>query len=326
MPKRIARFNELVAQSTLIERKLLSVERHLSTTKWFSYRFMSPLAATMEFARSYRQACKNYTRTNIDMDYVDRVRGVSLDVPSIGSREFTQLWRARQRADEVGLPYDRYLEFAMNFAGRKQRKRTPRPSQLHANRETAPAWWPEFEKFKAEWDWWDALSLESCPQLSVDNDSDLPAQIAVREHIRGVVGRYHRPWPGVLEVFSVDRQLMRPIDFESMMDPEMYRRVSESMPVVPKNSLKLDAEDFWQSCMGVPGAFDDTVDPCRYCPQSAKCQQLAALVDRAVTSKAGSADPRGDRRRARGRERVALCRQRQKERPAASSQPEAKTL
>jgi hypothetical protein len=80
--------------------------------------------------RLYRGACQDYTKRNIDRDKAAAVKGVSLTAPSSPDRDFTQLWRARQRADELGLPYERYLEFTFAFAERRKRKQTPRPSQL----------------------------------------------------------------------------------------------------------------------------------------------------------------------------------------------------
>ena len=149
-PAKLAdRLQKLAIARSLIPPKFLTGEPKLLTKKWFDYRFLSPLEATLQFGAAYREGVRKYVHKNLDRDLAQRVEGVSVALPSAPTSTFTQLWAARQRADEFCIPYEEFIEFSFAFAAGRKRQMAPTPIQLHANPTTEYAWHAEFEKFKA---------------------------------------------------------------------------------------------------------------------------------------------------------------------------------
>lgn len=117
---------------------VLARERELANSKWFAYRFMSPLAATKLFADLYRKGVKAYVRKHRDIEEAEKANGIANNIFSQASGSLTQLWQARQKTDELGLPYDLLIDFGFHFASRRRWRHTPRPIQLLEAR--TPRW------------------------------------------------------------------------------------------------------------------------------------------------------------------------------------------
>jgi hypothetical protein len=112
----------------------LSFEVPLMSTKWFDYRQLTPVQATYLFADRYREAFKQNFRRYVDYaraDYVKALRREDLFKcePTIVSG----IWRARQHADAMGIPYEDYLADALNRAMRVHREFLPKPTQLYTD-------------------------------------------------------------------------------------------------------------------------------------------------------------------------------------------------
>jgi hypothetical protein len=131
----------------------IDMEPSLYKAKWFDYRFMNPVQATClyahEFIRFYRHtASKNYsTRTG---DFRQPVMdGDLFKMPerkqdesdtSLNKRvkrkkmQISGIWRGRQFADAMGMPYAEYLEFAFHFTMRYWKQAyPPRPTQMYTD-------------------------------------------------------------------------------------------------------------------------------------------------------------------------------------------------
>ncbi len=100
-------------------------ERWLMTSKWFDYRFMHPVQATYLFTDAYRRVYKQMYATTFDRDRADYVKGIKAEDPFDLSKRNTDragLWKARQMADGLCMPYDLYIGIAMHWSLRKCRK------------------------------------------------------------------------------------------------------------------------------------------------------------------------------------------------------------
>ena len=146
-PTEVQRFSDAIKTMQLIKQNDLFPEQELSFTKWFGYRFMSPLAATRHFARVYKEKLKLYVRRYQDVETAEHVRGLAPDIFFKPSGDLTQLWKARQRADRLGLPYELLIEFGFEFASRRTWRHAPRPIQLFGSDKSKIAWLTELEKF-----------------------------------------------------------------------------------------------------------------------------------------------------------------------------------
>jgi hypothetical protein len=144
-PKLMKRLADLLRMRNILHPKDLIIEGELASTRWFAYSFMSPVEATEEFRRVYTAALQSYVRANIDLELSKKVTGVRPGTPDRRTRPYTQLWRARQKADRLGVPYEVLVNFGFDFAQRRTRKASPLPHQLFATDKSEKAWWSMFQ-------------------------------------------------------------------------------------------------------------------------------------------------------------------------------------
>jgi hypothetical protein len=127
-----ARFFDAVEAGKHLAHSVLARERELTSSKWFGYRMMSPLAATKLFYETYLEARVHFVKTEQDIGLLGRLTLRPFD--RISGALFAAAWTARQRADEYAIPYEFYLDFAHHFWGRRSgggRQRAPQINQLH---------------------------------------------------------------------------------------------------------------------------------------------------------------------------------------------------
>jgi hypothetical protein len=314
--KRKARFESLINVANLIPMADLEIESRLMTTKWFEYRFLTPIAATIEFGKQFKEAFRNYIRRNVDLDLAANVSGVSVVVPKVACREFTQLFLARQRADEFGMPYEAYLEFCFHFAERRKRKWALRPNQLHPGPDAMEAWTDRLLQFHDDEMQEYHLDYMRVPdQYRVEAFCDLPAQLALRETLRSYVSKSTKHWDDLAGKWGIQERVLPLSDFDDLskhltpaeVDAELKsaersRRASIA-PLAPPT-----VSDLWQSCHGVPGARHEATEPCSKCPQSASCAGMTSLVQRALVERYGSVSPPLRKKRDAGARRTAKSR------------------
>ncbi|TXN07930.1 hypothetical protein FV222_01445 [Methylobacterium sp. WL103] len=115
--------------------KLVEPERWLMGSKWFDYRWLNPVHATYLFADAYRDVYKRMFKENMDSAKAEYVKGIKSADPfdmKQADRDRVGLWKARQMADGMGMPYDVFIAIAMHWSLRKCKKDyLPRPSHLY---------------------------------------------------------------------------------------------------------------------------------------------------------------------------------------------------
>jgi hypothetical protein len=310
------RIDELVTMRTLLHPKDLAIESELMMTKWFEYRFLSPLAATQLFAIKYRECLRRHVRKNLDVDLSTRVSGVSEKLPVERAGWFTQLWHARQRADRLMVPYDVLLEFAFDFAFARKRKWVPLPNQLFSTETNGEAWHGKFPDFIEDYLplYISALAL---PQYRLEHDRQLPAQRDFRafmlDEFKGSTKSY---FDRIGKLVHAERYLAQD-DCLALLPtddhPEILDRVRSEDAAgrwehPPR--LELDDEDFFLSCFGVRESLNVEADPCRRCPLLRQCSATADCVDATTTLKSGSTSPVAEKDKERNRRNVANSRAR----------------
>ncbi|WP_182085965.1 hypothetical protein [Aureimonas sp. ME7] len=173
---------------------ILEREQEVAQSKWFAYRFASPMVATKLFAEIYRREFKNYIRVNGDVALAQQAKALSMAIFSKPSSSLTQLWKARQRADEIGVPYDVLIEFGFRFAGGRVWKHAPRPSQLFGTKGSPVAWQLEFNKFLGDRMPLAIDRLMDLPQYRVENYRGLVAQDEFRALLLARLAVASGPW------------------------------------------------------------------------------------------------------------------------------------
>lgn len=170
--------------TAFIPKKVQAFDKGLYDTKWFDYRFMTPLGATKEYMRVYGEVYRTIYARNIDRARAEYLHPISFHKVKPGlergdqkaRRQFTGCWRGRQFADAIGMPYKTYLEWMFHFRMRAWQQSTmPQPQQLYheIDLERTQEKWEELQ----EADLW----LAEHPAYLVQNYEGTPAQNAYHE-------------------------------------------------------------------------------------------------------------------------------------------------
>lgn len=307
------RLSSLIAATKIVPPNELALESELYNTKWFAYRFMNPVEATMLFGSLYIEQRQAYIRRNIDREASERAKPFrfAAGLPSRPSHLLTKLWKARQVADRFTIPYEMYLTFCFRFAEARTRRCAPQPEQLKPTADSERAWHIEFEKFfKAEFDHWvDRAELPDALRIEAFNHH--PAQIAFREFVVGHVRLHPTAWHVSLGRWSVQKRVVPLRAFVTPSNREVIRAAIPRLRADLKSGLltrqgtraNLSADELYPVCFSVPFA-SGAAGECAACPFGLVCQRGAT----AVATRAGvnllAHDPDGDRRRRLTRERV----------------------
>jgi hypothetical protein len=109
-------------------------ECDLFTSKWFDYRYLNPVKATYLYAHEFKKVYRRFFRKTIDYRGAEAVRPLKRDdLFECPQALISAIWRGRQHADAMGIPYDLYIDFAMEACLRFwKRPHLPRPAQLYS--------------------------------------------------------------------------------------------------------------------------------------------------------------------------------------------------
>lgn len=271
------RVRDSITALRLVMPDVLVRERERAHTKWYEYRFMSPLEATTLFANLYRKGFQRYIRINRDIHDANAAQGLSSRIFGRPSASLTEVWNARQRADELGLPYNLLIEFGFHFAGRRTRKRAPRPGQLFDSGEAGIAWPLELEKWIA-----DPLHHEiqrlDVPQYRQENFRSFPAQKEFHDYIIESLVERVSAWGPKLAHHCVSRRHL-PINMAIKSVPKgarasAVRHMRGELELVSRRNdetVRLPDIALAPACFGLPHAADETSPECMACPLSESC-------------------------------------------------------
>lgn len=124
-------------QMQFIKAKYADVDLNLFGSKWFDYRFYHPVQATYVFAHHYVRAYRAVYAAVYDKRAAENVKPLKHeDVFKCHQTVITGVWRARQHADAIGIPYDLFLRLAFEAMLKywRDQKHLPRPQQLYCDR------------------------------------------------------------------------------------------------------------------------------------------------------------------------------------------------
>lgn len=320
-------FQAAVKAATLLPRSDLMAERDLLLTKWFPYRFTSPMEATYQFAVAFRAARANYLGSDWDIESAEQARrGPQFAAPQAPSIDFTTMWRARQRADAYCIPYELYLEFCFWFAGRRRRRQVLRPNQCGPSTANWERWFDAFERFLEDRASLALSQVADVPQFDVRHYRGLPAQDALLAYLEAEMTTSDRPWPDLIGTWSLERGLFPLLRFRRLVPSDLNDVFSRARTTVfagwKPMPPSVPEAGFWQSCYGQPGALDLSKPQCKACPQARGCSEFAARVEQEVKLRTGHTDPVAAHQREQGRLRKAKHDSNKKRAPEASTEPE----
>jgi hypothetical protein len=123
-----------------IPKKVQKFDFELFATKWFDYRHLTPLEATLAYIdafgvvyrRVYAQQMDAERAQHMNLTTGAKVKSGLISNNSKIKRNFTGYWRGRQIADALCMPYELYIELAIDYRMRHwQRAHLPRPEHLY---------------------------------------------------------------------------------------------------------------------------------------------------------------------------------------------------
>lgn len=301
------RIKDVVRMRTVLHPRDWKDESQLMMRRWFDYRFMSPLEATMSFGQHYIAGLRRYVSRNVDVGLSETVSGTKNGVPAARASWFTALWRARARTDAIFVPYDLLVDFSFDFASRRKRFWSMLPSQLHASKRNGEAWWALFNE-RVE----DVLpsrmkSVAEIPHYRAENYLGLPPQLHFRELMVSEMQHEHRPLVHqIADRVFVKRHLpleqaltLAPPDADLSELTQRANAAAEDRAWEAKPVVKLDQADLLPSCFAVAETIDVNRAPCDICPLAASCRAAAVEAINITVAATGSASPvlEADRKR-----------------------------
>lgn len=197
-----------------IQKGDLEAARPLFASKWWDYRFVHPGHCFYLFADHYRQACEKWRikfgvaswrhlRSSDDPIFKPErvIKGGSTKLtmimkPGKDARPKrlltdqpyrTSLWRSMCFADSYGIPYDRWIDWAFQFAFDTQWKHMPQPANLTGVRtvEFILARWAE--------DTAELMVIPTDPRFLVDNYIAHPVQDEFQDWLLKLIGARSLP-------------------------------------------------------------------------------------------------------------------------------------
>lgn len=317
------RIEDVVRMRTILHPKDWKDESQLMMKRWFDYRFMSPLEATLLFGRHYTAGLRRHVRKNFDLELAQRVSGVRSGLPATRAQWFTRLWRARARTDEIFVPYDLLIDFAFEFSSNRKRFWTMLPHQLHASAKNGEAWWAIYDERVEDLLPVRMRSVAEMPHYRLENDLDLPPQRHFRSLMLSEMQHESRPLVDQIadRVFikrhlTLDAALsLAPVDANHIELERRAKGIAYDRAWEAEQVKTLDPADLLPSCFAIAETIDETRAPCDSCALAELCKKTAAdAVDMTIRS-AGSASPVLKADRKRSRLNTAACRRNAKPSP-----------
>lgn len=301
------RIEDIVRMRTILHPKDWSNESQLMMKRWFDYRFMSPLEATLLFGQYYTAGLRRHVSRHFDVELAEKVSGTKGGIPKERAAWFTALWRARVRTDEIFVPYDLLIDFSFDFSSRRKRFWTMLPSQLHASKKNKEAWWAVFHECVEDLLPPRMKGLADIPHYRMENDLRLPPQKHFRNLMMSEIQHEQKPLKDQIEDKVFVKRHLALEQGLSLAQPgenlkELERRAQdaaddrawEARPVI-----KLDAADLLPSCFGIAETIDGSCTPCQACPLIAACSKAAEEAISITVRNTGYASPvlEADRKR-----------------------------
>lgn len=283
-------------QRTYIDEKLLREEPRVQASLWPEYGYMTPLERTRQFTHQYIAAYKRQWA-------VHDPQGARKKKPAEGNfgrnsvAVMNSLWKARQKADELGMPYDVFLDAVVaRRLGKKGAVYHPRPNQLLSDKafKARLRGLPTRDQvtdrlFKSHWD----------TRFFKPREENDAVQAAALEQLRVDVLRADSPKDRLAKYFGVRGLLSKQLaDDLFFRQPEL---VDEAWALAnPRVPFPESQGHFMPACFG---NRNTKLSMCQLCTQSDACGRFKKQVAHALRAKTGSSDPRREHRRKVDRDR-----------------------
>lgn len=288
--------------SRFISTQLLSEEAALFETKWFDYRYLHPMQATELFLDMYRNVYRQAWGMRFDISTRELKHGVAKGfLFDLKPTQITTLWQARQKADQMGLPYFLFCFYTIyHLLLKGMYKRMPQPNQLIKSGALKAA------KKK----WADFLSggrvfVSRVPQYRVENFRGDAPQNAHHEWIKQQVKNQPNPHTCIPDILA--SRLMS-LEQAQKYFPKTWLELAigetSTLPKPRKPSIEDDA--FLPGCASIFQSLDPKSIYCIDCPDRYRktCEKMSQEVKKRLKATLKTTTPKDDHKRKLTRERV----------------------
>lgn len=292
-------------QRTYIDKELLQEEPRVQSSTWPEYGYMTPLARTRRFTHEYIAAYKRQW-ASIDPEIARKKKPVEGNFGRNSVAVMNSLWKARQKADELGMPYDVFLDAIMaRKLGSKTELHLPRPNQLlsdksfNARLRGLPTREQVTERLlKSSWD----------KRFFTPRDHNDAVQEAALEQLRIDVLRADSPKDRLAKYLNVRGLLSKELaDDLFFQQPELVEEAWELAS--PRTPAPVQQDHPTPACFG---NRNTKLPACQLCLVANECRKFKLQVAHALRAKTGTSDPRREHRRTVDRERQRRYRARKK--------------
>lgn len=293
------RFEENCFVHEVLDPADLELEAALATTAYMNYRYKTPFQRTEEFALQYQKWYEIKQKKRRGRAGRKAHKSALSMYPN---SQITMFWRARQHADALGMPYDRYIIAVMDRANELGTTELPAPNQLYADDMVRHAAKELDVLCKARVV--HLLPRDCDPRFFAENYVGDPVQIAALDAIEFEVR--------ALGMNSQAPRLSRYMREQRLIsEPEARRRLGDVLVDAALSERLLNPvrslEPLPDGAHVVPGCFghhsSSPASMCQDCPLAGACAEHVAKVETTLIQRHGTVNVKAMRVRERNRVR-----------------------
>ncbi|MGY0619873.1 hypothetical protein [Lysobacter sp. A378] len=308
------RTRELAIARKVVDSKSLEREPELTPSAWVAYGYLSALERTELFCEAYLDCYRRYYARYKDMSTAEEQQPIARELFNNEPSEINSFWNARQTADDIGMPYDKYLNEVMEWAtAQKNRKKFPRPNQLYSASQVTGASdvWNEWHNTVALFEeGWDDRFFKQSGRL------DPPRKRALMQAFTRMK-KSTNPEIALANLLgrsdALSEEHARRIAITVFPDkPNLMEDAKHSVALPTKIRVATTFEPYLPPCLGM--REDVSSGACSQCNFILQCQKARFVSNKLLLTQTGSSDPRKDKKREQ--DRIRQQRKRERDRDA----------
>jgi len=270
--------------------ELLDAEPELTQTRWPLYGYMTAVECSREFLRAYLKVYRDSWDQQLGQAGEGRFQApLAEKLFANADAELTSLWKGRQAADLLGVPYSFFVASAFEFCWNY--RRMPRPNQLYGDKGALDHVMERSQRLNIL----QQLDEVFDGRFLVRNYRNDPPQNALHDLLCSHLAQMHaKEQMHALNELVVLRELL-PLD---RVRAHLGEEICAQLPSVVIGPPDIDFESHRPSCYGMLGAFDEASKVCRSCPHISGCLTEVDYTLDLTIANWGSCDPRETREKA----------------------------
>ena len=277
--------DELVLARSIIPKKRFLEEPDLMGLAFVPYRYWSAWQRTEHFAKEFDSIYREYRRSR----FAEEIPAPSRASLSLWpDSDINALWRARQHADYLGVPYRFYIRQAFKYRFATGYKQCPKPGQLWHGDKILDVIEKEFNRDGGVVASREYKPTVLHPMFLAENFCDEPVQRAAHADLYSKSRHFPDSFK-LLHLLKGDK-IIPEIPAREHFGDLLVDRAMEAKPYsVRQVSVPLSAEQ--KPYIGCFGNFGGHALDCPTFPVRTDCQAMQAEVDALLVAKHGSEDP-----------------------------------